>query len=186
MERNKVTLVILVSAFILFCLVLSLSPSKSANIHSINSTTPLESVQKCSSPPGKQFTKAFAWEIDCWNAYPDTYYEPLVDAWIYVEYLSYECGTAHWIPVGWYLTSCLGEINLCGPIGQYSFTWVKDTGTTETTCMQWSDQDRITCCKDYYCDYLMPKGGDKAFLFSLSLNGSPYPTTYPLGRFPVD
>ncbi|MFX1566700.1 MAG: hypothetical protein ACFFCH_11990 [Promethearchaeota archaeon] len=184
MERNKLTIVILVSAFVIFFLVLSLKPSQSANTDSITPTSPSESVSKCWSPPGKDFTKSIAWQIDCWNYYYDDdpatldyYYEPLVGAWIYVEYFSYECGTGHWIPVGWYLTDCTGEIDLCGPTGDYRFTWVKEDGSTEMTCMNWSDTDRVTCCKNLYCNYLTPKGGDKAILFSL-ISVSPTPVTH--------
>jgi hypothetical protein len=182
MERNKLTVIILVSAFVLFCLALSLSPSNSANSDSI---TPSESISKCWSPPGKEFTKAFLWEIDCWNAYPDTYYEPLVGKWIYVQYYSYQCGTGHWIDVGWYLTDCEGEIDLCGPPGEYMFTWVDADQSITLTCMEWSDSETIYCCRNYYVNYLTPKGGDEAFLFSL-ISVSPFSVTQLLERFPID
>ncbi len=162
MERNEITIAILVSTFALIFIALHLAPSNTTPTDPIDE---INSTSKCWSPPGIEFSKGFFWEIECWNAYPDTYYEPLVAEWIFVEFYSYACGTGHWIPVGWFATNCTGYIDLCGPPGCYRFTWVKADGSREMTCMEWYDTEPIYCCQDVYTNYLTPKGGDKAFLF---------------------
>ena len=160
MERTKVTIVILVSAFVIFCLVLSLSPSKSASPDSI---TPSESVSKCVSPPARSLTKCFRYDqLDPMfgSCFCNIYGLPVNVSW-------YSYGGFHGpVFLGTYYTDHCGCIYLNDiPRGIYliEYSW---------NGVDYAENLTVTCeYRDFYWrNELDANGGDKASLFFLESN----------------
>jgi hypothetical protein len=171
MERNKLTIAILVSTYALIIIalylssdtILSTSTLKSPYSDSQNPTNP---ISKCWSPPIKSdVTKHFYWTVPA--DWPAGVY-PLCEEWITVYYWNCTEAEGSWVPIYELLTDENGGITMDLIPGKYKFSWV---GDPSCPCCHMDWEHTITCCLAPYGAELPEnfvnkvKGGDKAFLF---------------------
>ena len=155
MERNKVTIVVLVSAFVILCLVLSIDHAKSTDTDSI---IPSESNSKCWSPPARSLTKYFRYDnLD--PMFGSCFYN-IVGLPVNISWYSY--GAFHGpVFLGTFYTDHCGRIGLDDiPRGIYQLEYYWNGE-------YYAENYTVSCCaRDFvFENRLDAKGGDKALLF---------------------
>jgi hypothetical protein len=163
MERNKLTIAILVSTYALIIIALHLSSTTVFPIDTLNadhseSQNSSQKGSKCWSPPGKTITKQFLWQVPTdWTegVYPLCYEK--------IELYYWNC-TSHWVKVDVKTTDENGYVTFDAIPGKYYFSW-PDCGVCS-----WDSREYTITCEHPHWDlgvnYVdLPKGGDRAFLF---------------------